>query len=173
MKQGFVRGHRAKIFRVSSYVSDFTVDQKVLDEVIKPLLASRKIENYKDSGIYYEHQVIGGINMDIDFKGYNENVVTFLADETVTAGKFVVMSDNNFKVTAAGSGDEIFGYCISVRDGYAAVQMSGYIEVPHAGKIGLGLVGLVTNRGLSVMENPTAIKHRVIFVDDTTIGFMI
>lgn len=110
----------------------------------------------------------------VDFKGFGENVATFLADKTVTEGKFVVMSDKDFTVTAASGGDEIFGYCVGKRDDYAAIQLSGYIETPHAGKVELGLVGLVTNTGaVSVMENPTATKHRVIFVDDTTIGFMI
>ena len=66
-----------------------------------------------------------------DFKGYGENVATFLADKTVEVGKFVVMSDENFTVTAAGNGDEIFGFCIGKRDDYVAIQTAGYIEVPQ------------------------------------------
>ena len=110
--------------------------------------------------------------MNVDFKGYNENVATFIADATVEAGKFVVM-DENFSVTAASEDDEIFGYCVGVRDGYAAVQLEGYVEVPVSGEVDLGLTGIAAASATSVAASETASAHKVIFVSDDVIGFIL
>ena len=110
--------------------------------------------------------------MNVDFKGYNENVATFIADDTVEAGKFVVM-DENFSVKAASADDEIYGYCIGVRDGYAAVQLEGYVEAPVSGDVDLGLSSIAAASATTVAASETASAHKVIFVDDNVIGFIL
>ena len=71
--------------------------------------------------------------MNVDFKGYGENVATFIADSGVAVGNIVKLSDN-FKVVNAASGDDFIGVCVGVRSGYAAVQLSGYVEVPASAR---------------------------------------
>ena len=102
--------------------------------------------------------------MNVDFKGYNENVATFIADSTVEAGKFVVM-DENFSVKAASADDEIFGYCVGVRDGYAAVQLEGEVD--------LGLSSIAAASATTVAASETASAHKVIYVTDDVIGFIL
>ena len=110
--------------------------------------------------------------MNVDFKGYGENVATFIADDTVKAGNFVVMNEN-FSVTAAAEGNEIFGYCVGVNDGYAAVQLEGYVEAPVSGNVSLGLTGIAAASATSVAASNTASAHKVIFVNDGVIGFIL
>lgn len=110
--------------------------------------------------------------MNVDFKGYGENVATFIADDTVEAGKFVVM-DENYSVKAASADDELYGYCVGVRDGYAAVQLAGYVEAPVSGEVDLGLTGIAAASATTVAASETASVHKVIFVNDSVIGFIL
>ncbi|MCR5652883.1 MAG: hypothetical protein K6F88_03690 [Ruminococcus sp.] len=110
--------------------------------------------------------------MNVDFKGYNENVATFIADNSVAAGKFVVM-DENYSVKAASEDDEIFGYCVGVRDGYAAVQLEGYVEAPVSGDVDLGLTSIAAASATAVAASETAAAHKVVFVSDNVIGFIL
>jgi len=67
--------------------------------------------------------------MNIGFNGFCENTVTFEADETVRKGSLVkIINDNT--VSACESGDKVCGVCVNVREGYAAVQLNGYAEIP-------------------------------------------
>lgn len=110
--------------------------------------------------------------MNVNFKGYGENVATFIADNTVEAGKFVVM-DDNYSVKAATADDEIFGYCVGVRDGYAAVQLEGYVEAPVSGEVSLGLTQIAAASATEVAASETASAHKVIYVTDDVIGFIL
>lgn len=111
--------------------------------------------------------------MDIDFRGYGENVATFKADDSVEVGCFVVMKDN-YEVSGAVGCEEIFGLCLGVREGYAAVQLSGYVEALPSGVIPVGVVGLLTNGKNHVMTyHIGATKHRVIYSDGKKVGFIL
>ena len=107
--------------------------------------------------------------MSINFKGYGENVATFAADNTVEAGKFVVM-DDNYSVTAAASGDEVFGYCLSVRDGYAAVQLEGYVEAPVSGEVELGSGQLAAASATAIAQGESGAYYKVVYVTDSVVG---
>lgn len=102
--------------------------------------------------------------MNVDFKGYDENVATFIASGSLSVGQFVTISDD-FTVTAASSGDEILGYCVGVRDGYAAVQLSGYVEAKSSGTVNVGLTGLSAYSADTVQASANASKHKVIYSD--------
>ena len=64
----------------------------------------------------------------ISFEGIGELVATFACEETVQAGQLV-------KVTGPGTvgpcsdGDRFCGVALSAADGYAAVQLAGFITV--------------------------------------------
>ena len=71
--------------------------------------------------------------MSVSFMGFNEGVLTFEAVSGVAAGKPVMISESG-KVQAVSSG-AFCGICLNVREGFAAVQLSGYVKVPFSGSI--------------------------------------
>jgi len=70
--------------------------------------------------------------MKISLNGYGENVATFEAQSGVVAGMPVKMTGNGV-VGACGENDHFCGVAVSVRDGFAAVQLGGYVQVPYSG----------------------------------------
>lgn len=76
--------------------------------------------------------------MNVNFNGFGENAATFIADETLTeAGVPVKMKDNG-TVAKCGASENFCGVCVSVRGGYAVVQLSGYVKVKSDKKIAIG-----------------------------------
>lgn len=70
--------------------------------------------------------------MKIALNGFQENVATFEAESNVAAGMPVKMTGNG--VVGACEGDDAFcGVAVSVRGGFAAVQLGGYVQVPYSG----------------------------------------
>ncbi len=73
--------------------------------------------------------------MNVNFNGYGENAATFIADKTITeAGVPVKMKDNG-TVAKCDASENFCGVCVSVRGGYAVVQLSGYVKVKSDKKI--------------------------------------
>jgi hypothetical protein len=70
--------------------------------------------------------------MNISLNGYGENTATFEADSAVTAGIPVKMTGNG-TVGACLEKDKFCGVVLSVRGGYAAVQLGGYARVLYSG----------------------------------------
>ena len=109
--------------------------------------------------------------MEINFNGYKENVLTLECESTVTAGKLVKMSASG-KVANASADDGFIGVAVSVRGGYAAVQLDGYIETAKSGTVNVGYNKLVAaSSGVKTAES--GIDRLVIYVDDTTVGFIL
>ena len=70
--------------------------------------------------------------MNISLNGYGEQVATFEAEAGVTAGMPVKMTGNG--VVGAGAALDAFcGVAVSVRGGFAAVQLGGYVKVAYSG----------------------------------------
>lgn len=67
----------------------------------------------------------------VSLKGFDEKIITLQASDSVTAGVAVSISGNN-EVTAASEGTDVFGLALSVREGYAAVQVGGFATLPCA-----------------------------------------
>ena len=111
--------------------------------------------------------------MNVDFKGYDEKVATFEVSGNLTEGDFVV-PDGNFKVKKATANAEIIGVCVGVRDGFAAVQLGGYVEAKASAQIETGLKGLAaTANSGEVAASQSAGKHLVIYSTAETVGFII
>ena len=112
--------------------------------------------------------------MNVDFKGYDENVATFIVSGNLSEGQFVTIADD-YTVEAASSGDEIIGCCVGVRDGYAAVQLSGYVEAKSNGTVNVGLTGLSAYSADTVQASNSAGKHKVIYSDseNNKVGFIL
>ena len=85
--------------------------------------------------------------MNVNFNGYDENVLTFEAGINLkTAGVPVKMTDDG-KVTACTSGEVFCGICLSLRGGYATVQLKGYVTMPAKSKIAVGYKKLAAGEG--------------------------
>ena len=109
--------------------------------------------------------------MNIKFSGFNENVLTFEYTGTLNKGDLVKMTASA-KVTKAAANDSFIGVCLSTRGGYAAIQMAGYTEVAKSGTVNVGYQKLVS-AGNAVKSAESGIDRLVIYVDDTTVGFIL
>lgn len=70
--------------------------------------------------------------MDISLKGFGENVATFEADAGVTPGMAVKMTGDG-TVGPCAAKDKFCGVALSVRGGFAAIQLAGYVQQPYSG----------------------------------------
>lgn len=109
--------------------------------------------------------------MDISFTGFNENVLTFECTNTVRAGDLVKLSGSG-KVTKAVPDEAFVGVCKNVRNGFAAVQLSGYVEAEKNGTIGVGYFKLAAATS-GVKAIASGVDRLVIYSDDTKIGFIL
>ena len=109
--------------------------------------------------------------MEISFAGYQENVLTFECESTVSKGDFVAMSASG-KVTAAAESANFIGKCVNVNDGYAAVQLNGYVEAEKSGTVNVGYNKLVMAAS-GVKTGSSGVDRLVIYSDDTKIGFIL
>ena len=73
--------------------------------------------------------------MNVNFNGYGENVATFIADSALTEAGVPVKISADGTVAKCASGDLFCGICLGVRDGYATVQLSGYVRVNTSAKL--------------------------------------
>lgn len=109
--------------------------------------------------------------MEISFAGYRENVLTFECESTVKANDLVKMSASG-KVAKCAANDAFIGKCVSAKDGYAAVQLDGYVETAKTGAVNVGFNKLaVAASGVKTAE--TGVDRLVIYSDDTTVGFIL
>lgn len=109
--------------------------------------------------------------MNISFTGYRENVLTFECTNTVAVGDLVKMSASG-TVTKAAANDAFIGKCVGVRDGYAAIQLDGYMEAAKYGTVNVGYNKLVAAAS-GVKTAESGIDRLVIYSDDTTVGFIL
>ena len=109
--------------------------------------------------------------MNISFAGFKENVLTFECTNTVKKGDLVKMSASG-KVTKAAVNDSFIGVCVGENDGYAAVQLNGYVEAAKSGTVNVGYAKLAaTASGVKAAES--GIDRLVIYTDDSTVGFIL
>lgn len=110
--------------------------------------------------------------MNISFKGFMENTVTFQCDESVKAGAPVSICQSGM-VTACAEGDKICGVCLSVREGYAAVQLKGYVELPVSGQVATGYVSVVSAADGKVKVSDDGVQVLCVSTDTDTAGFIL
>ena len=70
--------------------------------------------------------------MEISLNGYGEQVATFAVSGEVKVGMPVKISANG-TVAPCVAKDKFCGVVLSLRGGYAAVQMAGYAKLPYTG----------------------------------------
>lgn len=111
--------------------------------------------------------------MNLSFNGFGENVITFEADATLTQAGVAVTITEEGKVSPAVEGDKICGVAVNVRDGYAAVQLKGYMELKTSEKIPCGqrALGVDAQGKLTLSDEGT--QAIVVMSQDDKAGFIL
>ncbi|MGN0537655.1 MAG: hypothetical protein ACI4M3_06730 [Acutalibacteraceae bacterium] len=102
--------------------------------------------------------------MKVKFDGYGEKLLTFECTESVKAGDLVKIVGSE-TVGVCSSGDKFIGVCKTVRDGFASVQLSGYIELPYSDSITVGNAVLTADGSGGVKISESGTSYWVIAVD--------
>ena len=103
--------------------------------------------------------------MNVNFNGYGENVLTFIADSGLTeTGVPVKVSDDGTVAKCSGN-DNFCGICVGLRNGYAVVQLAGYVKVATAAKIAVGYKKLAAGNAGDVAINSSG--RELLVVDST------
>lgn len=110
--------------------------------------------------------------MKIDFKGYNEKVLTFECDSTVTSANQWVELNGNGRVTQAVDGSPLTGVTVNRRNGYCGVKLSGVVTAKCSGEIALGYTSLVYTAD-GIAQNIAGRKHLVLSINDSTVTFVL
>ncbi len=103
--------------------------------------------------------------MNVNFNGYGENIATFIANSTLTETGVPVKITADGTVSKCSANDSFCGICVAVRDGYAAVQLSGYVKVQTTAKLALGYTKLAAAAGGKVAAYDSG---RALLVIDST-----
>ena len=110
--------------------------------------------------------------MNIGFNGFCENTVTFEADLTVEKGTLVKLIDDN-TVGACEDGDKVVGICVNVREGYAAVQIKGYAEIPVESAVNVGYQAISAANGTCVKADAQGRECLVVSAGADAIGVIL
>lgn len=111
--------------------------------------------------------------MNVNFNGANENVLTFIADSSITGAGVPVKVTADGTVSKCGANDAFCGLCVGVRDGYAAVQISGYAVFAAASKLAAGYKKLAATAAGKVAVNENGRELLVINSTDTEVGVIL
>lgn len=68
---------------------------------------------------------------------------------------------------------ELCGVCVSVRGGYAVVQLSGYVKVKSDKKIAIGYKKFSATADGGVSVTTTGREYLVLDSTDTSVGFIL
>ncbi len=113
--------------------------------------------------------------MKISLNGYGENTATFKADSTLTKGEPVTMAEN-FTVKSCDANDDFIGMAVNSDDGYACVQLDGYVKIGYSGTAPeLGVCSLVAdgNGGVCVADTGRKFVVTDVDTDNKSVGIIL
>ena len=110
--------------------------------------------------------------MNVSFNGFNDFMVTMEADASLEAGDMVTISAQGKACPCAEDG-AICGYAVSVRDGYAAVQICGYVNVPADKSLTAGVKKLSVDSNGKVKENTQGREFLVVCTGNESAGIIL
>lgn len=96
----------------------------------------------------------------VSFEGIGEMMVTFLAEEGLTAGPVKMTGDG--KVGPCGDGDAFCGVALEVNDGLALVQLKGFIKVNCGDAVAVGYTKLSANASGGIKTNESGTAYLVV-----------
>lgn len=112
--------------------------------------------------------------MDTAMNGFAENAATFRCEKQITAGTPVMVTESGVVAAADGA---FCGVALSWRDGYAAVQLSGYVSLPYSGNqpaVGYQVFTAGTDGSVQAAAAGTdGVKRLVVDADSTHVGFIL
>lgn len=104
--------------------------------------------------------------MKVSFNGCGNQVVTFLADGKIKEGSLVKVTDNG-TVSPSQMGDEFIGVAVSVDGEFAAVCISGFVNVKCMDTdIVAGYVSLAADNNGGISANENGKEKLVVNVDE-------
>lgn len=112
--------------------------------------------------------------METSFNGFGENAATFAVQDGVKPGMPVKMAGNG-EVGPCAATDKFCGVALSVRGGYASVQLSGYVRLPYSGKApAVGWQSLSAAADGKVQSAASGGReYLVVDANDSTCGFVL
>nr|DAZ14599.1 MAG TPA: hypothetical protein [Caudoviricetes sp.] len=111
--------------------------------------------------------------MNVNFNGYGENAATFEADSTLKASGVPVKISDDGTVAPCASGDVFCGVCLSVRNGYAVVQLGGYVTLPATSKIAVGYKKLAAAANGCAAVSTTGREYLVVNSTADSVSFIL
>lgn len=111
--------------------------------------------------------------MGINFNGFGENVLTFNAASGLTSAGVPVKMTGDGEVGPCSNNDVFCGVCVNVRDGYAAVQLSGFVVLPAAAKITAGYQKVAVNSAGKVAANENGREVLVLSSSATEVSIIL
>lgn len=110
--------------------------------------------------------------MNVSVNEFDKEVITFETDGNIEANSPVMVTDNGKVSNAIGT---FCGICKCTRNGYAAVQLKGYVIVPYINAPKVGYSKLTAVNGKVTVDNTYGREYLVINVDASTktVGFML
>lgn len=111
--------------------------------------------------------------MNVNFNGYGENVVTFIADSSLTETGVPVKIISDGTVAKCDANEVFCGICVGVRNGYAAVQLAGYANVATTEQIAVGYQKLAATADGNVAVNTSGRELLVVNSTATDAGIIL
>ena len=111
--------------------------------------------------------------MMVNFNGFGENSATFEADSSLTTVGVPVKISGDGKVSACAGGEAFCGICTHLRDGFATVQLAGYVTMPAAEKIATGYTNISAGADGTVSASGSGREYLVLDSTQTTVGFIL
>ena len=109
-----------------------------------------------------------------NFKGLNSEVATFSCSSSVTQAGQLVKLIGSGMVGKCTSGEQPIGVVVNVRNGYAAVAVRGFVEVPHDGTVTVGYRNLSASDDKTVkIDNTNGIRCLVLEAMNGVAGFLL
>ena len=101
----------------------------------------------------------------ISFDDIGAVTATFFSKEGVVPGQVVKVTENG-QVGPCSAGDPFCGLALSVRRGFSAVQVRGFMTLPTSGAVTLGPVKLAADGTGGVKVGDTGTEALVVHADN-------
>ncbi len=102
--------------------------------------------------------------MNVSFNGFGENVATFEMAANVEKGVPVMITDNGKVSLSTGP---FCGVCVGTRNGFAAVQLTGYVRLPYTTAPSIGYSKISVSGGKITADNSTGREYLIVDLDTT------
>ena len=99
--------------------------------------------------------------MKVAFQDIGNETATFEVSGTVKPGQAVKLSGNGTVAACAADGDIPVGVAVQVKNGCAAVQLKGYVRLPAASGLAVGLATISATK-TGVVQSATTGRQVIV-----------